>query len=639
MVSALLSPVAVQAFQIAGIPATGAKLFTYVAGATTKLATFTDQSAGTPFTNPIIMNARGEPESGGSNASTGIWLTPGQAYKFVLAPSTDTDPPTNPIWTVDNINSSTVTDYAGPFAVAAANTTVNLGAFGLNVEISGNNTIQSFGTSAVVGQEYTVYFTGQPVLTYNAVSMLLPNRGNSMQMNAGDVIKAKYLGSGDWLIFAYSPSSVWAVTTNPPNNTPYLDYDLSFGNGAGSNYPDAAFMGRYSAPHFQAKGYIVGNVGAGAAIWTWSDAGTAGSPTGQTAVNTQIEFLAWPLDNTNARVASTSVGAGQSAYQGRCAQIDLNSIGAPATQTSRPGAITFGVGRPNWQVPVHAGWFDQLGGFVLTGQSVEAAVTATTLSYPWAVAGTVNGDYSPLANLNFYQYASDAVETLIISDIATQGVRSMYRWDAINSSNHKTGFQETYVFSTGTFSFDAVNNAVNTTAWAATSAGKVFFGGIKIAIASDSSPLQSTQAGGPALALNRTSSTGALANFYQASTAVGSISVSGSATAYNTSSDYRLKEDLRQVDVSAFANLNVYSFAWKADGTRTTGFLAHELAQVIPEAVFGQKDAVNDDGSIRPQGVDQSKVVPMIVAKVQSQDADIEALAARVTALEAKAAA
>jgi len=78
----------------------GCKLFTYAAGTTTKQTTYTDSSLGTPNANPVVMNARGEAP---------VWLTPGVSYKFVLAPSTDSDPPTSPFWTVDNIGSTGLT--------------------------------------------------------------------------------------------------------------------------------------------------------------------------------------------------------------------------------------------------------------------------------------------------------------------------------------------------------------------------------------------------------------------------------------------------------------------------------------------------------------------------------------------------
>jgi hypothetical protein len=81
------------------------KLFTYQAASTTKLTTYTDSTGSTPNSNPIILDYRGE---------CNCWIPPNTAYKFTLAPSTDTDPPTNPIWTVDNlINSQLITLYGG----------------------------------------------------------------------------------------------------------------------------------------------------------------------------------------------------------------------------------------------------------------------------------------------------------------------------------------------------------------------------------------------------------------------------------------------------------------------------------------------------------------------------------------------
>jgi hypothetical protein len=77
-----------------GRPLVGGLLFTYVAGTTNKIATYTDESGGATNTNPIVLDFRGE---------CNCWLDPELTYKFVLAPRDDTDPPTRPIWSVDNI--------------------------------------------------------------------------------------------------------------------------------------------------------------------------------------------------------------------------------------------------------------------------------------------------------------------------------------------------------------------------------------------------------------------------------------------------------------------------------------------------------------------------------------------------------
>jgi len=167
--------------------------------------------------------------------------------------------------------------------------------------------------------------------------------------------------------------------------------------------------------------------------------------------------------------------------------------------------------------------------------------------------------------------------------------------------------------------------------------------------------------------------------FYNPNGLVGTISTSGSATSYNTSSDYRLKED--DVPMTGATErvkaLRPVNFAWKADGSRVDGFFAHELAEVVPEAASGTKDAMMDeeyeitpavyedvttpaveavldeDGMVITeaveestesvlvteavmatrsvpdyQGIDQSKLVPLLTATIQELIARIEALEA-----------
>lgn len=102
MTSVSLSPVAVQDFFINGAPAVGGLLFIYAAGTENKIVTYTDSSGDNDQTNPVALNSRGEPENQ-FGASVGLWIPAGVAYKLVFAPPAASDPPTNPIWTVDNL--------------------------------------------------------------------------------------------------------------------------------------------------------------------------------------------------------------------------------------------------------------------------------------------------------------------------------------------------------------------------------------------------------------------------------------------------------------------------------------------------------------------------------------------------------
>jgi hypothetical protein len=113
-------------------------------------------------------------------------------------------------------------------------------------------------------------------------------------------------------------------------------------------------------------------------------------------------------------------------------------------------------------------------------------------------------------------------------------------------------------------------------------------------------------------------------------TSCGSISCTTSATAFNLSSDYRLKESVQPL-TGGLTRINALKpsiYKWKVDGKSGEGFIAHELADVVPLAVTGEKDAVNEDGSIKPQQVDFSKIVPILVAAIKELTARVEALEA-----------
>jgi hypothetical protein len=125
-----------------------------------------------------------------------------------------------------------------------------------------------------------------------------------------------------------------------------------------------------------------------------------------------------------------------------------------------------------------------------------------------------------------------------------------------------------------------------------------------------------------------------LVMFFGGGTTLGTISRSGtSSVAYATSSDYRLKTNLEPLTgaMARLAQIPVHRFNWLADsqGQKVDGFLAHEAGAIVPECVVGTKDAVDAGGKPIYQGIDQSKLVPLLVAAVQE-------LAARVEALEAK---
>lgn len=132
--------------------------------------------------------------------------------------------------------------------------------------------------------------------------------------------------------------------------------------------------------------------------------------------------------------------------------------------------------------------------------------------------------------------------------------------------------------------------------------------------------------------------TGQMVRFNFNGAAKGSITYNGTGIAYNTSSDYRLKENVVALS-GAKERVNQlkpyrFNFTYKPDQT-VDGFLAHEAQDVVPEAVTGSRDATFADGSPDYQGIDQSKIVPLLTAALQEAFTEIAALRTRVETLEA----
>jgi hypothetical protein len=187
------------------------------------------------------------------------------------------------------------------------------------------------------------------------------------------------------------------------------------------------------------------------------------------------------------------------------------------------------------------------------------------------------------------------------------------------------------------------------TLWNATSGtGMSYRNGVALDIAREGS-----NTAHPCINVNMTGVDGAAIVFYKDGSDKGSIDISGSTTSYNTSSDYRLKENVVPMtgSIDRLKELNPSRFNFIADDSVTVdGFLAHEAQEVVPEAVTGEKDAMrteeyevepavlDDDGGvvteavmgerevIDAQGIDQSKLVPLLVGALQEAIARIETL-------------
>ena len=141
------------------------------------------------------------------------------------------------------------------------------------------------------------------------------------------------------------------------------------------------------------------------------------------------------------------------------------------------------------------------------------------------------------------------------------------------------------------------------------------------------------------LFLRRNGSNGGVARFYRDGTNVGSIDVTTTATSYVTSSDYRLKESVAPMTGALAKNelLNPVTYKWKADGSDGQGFIAHELQAVFPDAVTGEKDAVDAEGKPVYQGVDTSFLVGHLVACVKELTTELNNVKAELAAMKGSA--
>jgi len=246
----------------------------------------------------------------------------------------------------------------------------------------------------------------------------------------------------------------------------------------------------------------------------------------------------------------------------------------------------------------------------------------------------LDGVTATTAELNYVDGVTSAIQTQIDAKASLAantftGAQSLPDGSASAPSITNTGDTNTGVF------FPAAETLAVTTSgserWRTDSNGNVLFNSTTAGFGNETAvEIQTSSTGLISIQhLNTEVGGAAYVWFTHNGGAIGSIVQNGTTgISYNTSSDYRLKKDHQAVatPIDRVKALNPINFAWKADNSRVDGFLAHEVQAIIPEAVTGSKDAVDSEGNPVHQGIDLSKLVPLLTAALQDAIARIEAL-------------
>lgn len=302
---------------------------------------------------------------------------------------------------------------------------------------------------------------------------------------------------------------------------------------------------------------------------------------------------------------------------------------ASPTFTGTPAAPTAGSGTNTTQIATTAFVQSAIG-------SISSGVTSVAAGTNMTVTGTGSGPFTGAVTVS----AGAGIATLA----GTQTFTGAKTFSATSSFSGTAAFSNTATFSGDAF-YNTGNSSGNNFVMGYASVPSINWNMfVQGQAGHPSGVFQGTGSGGQSLLCITGNGTGNYIDFVYGSvsggySATGQITTNGSTTTYATSSDYRLKENVADITGAAarVKQLNPVRFTWinnPAVGT-VDGFLAHEVQAVVPEAVTGNKDDTNADGSIKAQGIDQSKLVPLLTAALQEAITRIETLEAKVAALEA----
>jgi len=335
----------------------------------------------------------------------------------------------------------------------------------------------------------------------------------------------------------------------------------------------------------------VGNVGIGTTSPTVNKLQVEGSTDGL--------GIAIKNTGTGGRTYGIQSTGGTSGYgQGKLAFVD-EAVGARMVITGGTGA-----GEGSTMINYTNSNIETYGSGAYSGKLIVKAHTTTPNAAITCLNGNVGGDNPVFINF------------------VNEFVANQYNYLARIAAAPENTWTGTA--STRNASLNFYTNSAGTSAerMRITSGGSLLVGGQTSTVYTEKFSIENTTAS-QGMVINQTDNANANDKiiFQNTNGVVGYIRTTGSATSYVTSSDYRLKEDLQDFNgLDKVSKIPVYNFKWKTDESRSYGVMAHELQEVLPDAVSGEKDAEE------MQGVDYSKIVPFLIKSIQELKAEIELL-------------
>ena len=655
--SVTLSPVggvAAQFFSNDGVPLAGGLIYTYLAGTTTPAATYTSASGSISHSNPIVLDSAGRVPSGE------IWLDDTVVYKFVLKDASNVL-----IATYDNItgiNSNFVnyinqqeiqTATAGQTVFTLTTMTYLPGTNSLSVFVDGVN---QYGPSA----QYAYVETNSTTVTFASGLHVgaLVKFTTSQQQNAGVVTASQVSFTGfkgqtgnvenladddgsDWIGFLQSGTG--AVAESAQDKMRQIVSVLDFGAvGDGTTDDYAAIVAALAAADkkmlwfpYTGNTYKFGtNLTIPSGVNLCFDQGAELSPVSTQTITYSILF------------GQPATGMYCSGIQG---QSTINQTFATTAQFGAVDIITGGNGAwPLTRVARYigaqtggAGTEQALGLNVLVQQNSNnssSRLCGIEVDLNNNLANAINptsGSYSEstakygMTIINGGQY--NVTAALSIENFNPGTERKFYRGVWLKDRSIASGGYAIHYEGDATVAGSSFIVNYN----GKVAIGNSAFNGMISVVGDDVDGLTnlylSANLNHPIFEYKHAYCTGAqtatMGNFRRADgTVVGAISSTVSGTTYGTVSDYRLKENVEPLKDawSVIDQLRPVSFNWKINNNVGRGFIAHELQQIVPESVNGQKDAVDDNGQPNYQTVDVSFVVPMLVKALQELKAEFE---------------